>query len=306
MISFVENHIMNIKIINIHSNIINRGMTMNYLRIYFNIISKAKTEKRTYEKLKYEKHHIIPKSLYEFDYAREILSVFNIKTKYGKDNTILLTYKEHYLSHVLLVKIFKNNKNCYEKMLYAFNFMSCRGNSGKYASLKLEYITMMRENHTGKPSGAKGKKWSKERRELGQQHLKGKTYEEIYGKIKGKEMREKRRAGLLGKTRSPEVIEKLKNREFSQEWREKISKSKKGKKRTDEVKRKISLFMNSDKNPKVDRRIFMFQNIITQEILVCRKIDMVKNYNCSYTLLNKLINGKTKIHKNWSFIKEIL
>lgn len=72
---------------------------MNYQKIYDAIIEKAKI--RGDIKGYYEKHHIIPKSL----------SGSNIKS-----NLVNLTYKEHYLCHRLLTKIYPLEK----KLHYAF------------------------------------------------------------------------------------------------------------------------------------------------------------------------------------------
>lgn len=60
---------------------------MNYIRIYFSIIQRAKGRKleNTYT----EKHHIFPVSIF------------------GENNkTVDLTFREHYIAHLLLIKIF--------------------------------------------------------------------------------------------------------------------------------------------------------------------------------------------------------
>jgi hypothetical protein len=86
---------------------------MNYLKIYCNLIRKA--EKRTLPEGYTEKHHTFPKSIF------------------GNNNRIVvLTAREHYIAHALLVKVYKNrygisHKNTH-KMLYAYNLMY---NSGK-------------------------------------------------------------------------------------------------------------------------------------------------------------------------------
>lgn len=69
---------------------------MNYRKIYFEIINKALRKEYSGQRWKgdgnyYEKHHIIPRSLNGKD----------IKT-----NLVLLTAREHYLCHWLLVKCF--------------------------------------------------------------------------------------------------------------------------------------------------------------------------------------------------------
>lgn len=86
---------------------------MNYLKIYCNLIRKA--ENRTHPEGYTEKHHTFPVSIY------------------GKNNRIVvLTAREHYIAHALLVKICKkrysiSHRNTH-KMIYAYNLMY---NSGK-------------------------------------------------------------------------------------------------------------------------------------------------------------------------------
>lgn len=75
---------------------------MNYNKIYHNIISAAKD--RTLEEYT-EKHHIIPRCL-------------NGSNK--KENLVSLTYREHFLCHWLLCKIYPDNhklKAAFAKML---------------------------------------------------------------------------------------------------------------------------------------------------------------------------------------------
>lgn len=62
---------------------------------YFNLIKEALSEKR--KKVhgdKYEKHHILPKSLFPL-------------WRYNKRNIVLLTKKEHIQAHIYLYKIYK-------------------------------------------------------------------------------------------------------------------------------------------------------------------------------------------------------
>lgn len=67
---------------------------MNYRLIYAKIISNARKENRKkYCGVYYEKHHILPKSLFP-------------KWEKNKRNLVLLTAKEHYFCHKLLMKIY--------------------------------------------------------------------------------------------------------------------------------------------------------------------------------------------------------
>jgi hypothetical protein len=69
---------------------------MNYPKIYNEIIENAKFENHLkYKGVYYENHHIVPKCLGGSN---------------EKDNLVLLTAKEHFICHKLLVKIYPNNK----------------------------------------------------------------------------------------------------------------------------------------------------------------------------------------------------
>lgn len=85
---------------------------MDYKKIYDNLMIKCSNEheKRLKEKndgCYFEKHHKIPKCL---------------NGNNDKNNLVLLTAKEHYLSHHLLIKIYPNNN----KLVYSF-WMMCNG-----------------------------------------------------------------------------------------------------------------------------------------------------------------------------------
>lgn len=70
---------------------------MNYRNVYMKIIAKAKSEnRRKNQGVYYEIHHILPKSLYP-------------KWTKRKTNKVLLTAKEHYFCHKLLLKIFPHS-----------------------------------------------------------------------------------------------------------------------------------------------------------------------------------------------------
>jgi Straboviridae homing endonuclease len=85
---------------------------MNYLKIYESLIKEAKKKNR--KKLRktnenyvyYENHHILPKCIGGLN---------------NKENLILLTPKEHYLAHKLLVRIYKGNRKialAYHRMTF--------------------------------------------------------------------------------------------------------------------------------------------------------------------------------------------
>lgn len=110
---------------------------MNYKKIYENLIKKAKTRKK--ENNIYERHHIIPKCL---------------GGKNNKENLVYLTPKEHYLAHLLLYKIHKN-----DKLLKAVLMMTVgRNKSKKYSFLREKYIEIRKKEHQSN-NPTKNKRW---------------------------------------------------------------------------------------------------------------------------------------------------
>lgn len=87
---------------------------MNYKKIYEDIVTKAKNEQRAKNGSNvYELHHILPKSLGGSNET---------------DNLVLLTPREHYICHMLLVDIYPESK----QMKYAFWIMSHPSFCNKY------------------------------------------------------------------------------------------------------------------------------------------------------------------------------
>ena len=117
---------------------------MNYNKIYTSIVLRAQCERRERLLLKahgeyFEDHHIIPRSLN------------------GKDelsNIALLTGREHFICHWLLVKIYPINTIAHEKMLYALWRMSSKNNAqyGRYVNshvyeyYRKEFASKVRKN----------------------------------------------------------------------------------------------------------------------------------------------------------------
>ena len=78
---------------------------------YQNVYDKLVQKNRSFSEGEYfETHHKVPVSLGGTD---------------DKSNLVDLTAREHYIAHLLLVKIYEKgeDKSKYRKMLYAFNCM---------------------------------------------------------------------------------------------------------------------------------------------------------------------------------------
>jgi hypothetical protein len=129
---------------------------MNYEKIYYAIINKALRKERTGQRWKcdgnyYEKHHIKPRSLNGSD---------------ENNNLVLLTAKEHYLCHWLLVKSYKKDTIERKKMLKAWFMMASIGDTGRptismrdYEKYKMEFGTIMSELQVGNNNSQFGMHW---------------------------------------------------------------------------------------------------------------------------------------------------
>ena len=115
---------------------------MNYKRIYDSIIERAK--ERVPEGY-VERHHIIPRCMGGTD---------------ERENLVALTPEEHFLCHVLLVKIYPEQKG----LIYAVSMM-CAGHKGKrksrklYGWLKRRYSKQRSIDTKGHRNGHYGKRW---------------------------------------------------------------------------------------------------------------------------------------------------
>lgn len=226
---------------------------MNYSKIYNQLIEKAILENRV--KLKkthidyiyYERHHILPKSL---NGSNDI------------NNLVLLTAKEHYVAHKLLVEIYPGQKMslAFHKMTYSKNGNHIKSNKDYEYARKLNSLAKSGPNHH-----MYGKKHSKETRvkmkkphqspsleyiESLKELRKGKN-NPMYGHVMSNESKEKISISNKGKKRSIKVCKQMsidrKGRKVSEETKRKMSESQKGRPSTkkgvplsEETKRKMS------------------------------------------------------------------
>ena len=105
---------------------------MNYVKIYEKIVDNAENQNRVKVKggQMYENHHIIPKSVGGLNY---------------KSNLVLLTPKEHYICHRLLVEIYRKTPFA-NKMYYAMWCMiNGVGNQERYSPSSRIYDRLRKE-----------------------------------------------------------------------------------------------------------------------------------------------------------------
>lgn len=123
---------------------------MNYQKIYNDLIEKRK--EFPYIDGYSERHHILPRSLGGSD---------------DKDNLVRLSAKEHYIAHLLLCKIYENNKPKFYKMVKAFVMMSASPNgdnsryfnSRTYQYYRDDFAKLMSESQMGCKNSNYGKSW---------------------------------------------------------------------------------------------------------------------------------------------------
>jgi len=115
---------------------------MNYKLHYDKLIERAKSRKLQGYK---ESHHIVPKCMNGTD---------------DKDNLVNLTAREHFIAHILLVKIYPEEKG----LINAVNMM-CRGQDERkihnrmYGWLKERFSKRMSEISKGKSNSQFGTIW---------------------------------------------------------------------------------------------------------------------------------------------------
>lgn len=181
-----------------------------------------------------EKHHIIPRC---------------IGGRNTPKNIVDLTPEEHYVAHQLLVKMYPRGSQERRKLIHAANLMSHgnryqnRGMNKLYGWLRREHAAEMSKKMTGVKRGP----LSDEHKQKLSETFRGKTYEEIHGIEKAKELRKIRSKAKIGNTHGlgkkckEETKEKIRKKRtlqtFSKETRIKMSRAKLGKLRPDISKR---------------------------------------------------------------------
>jgi hypothetical protein len=204
---------------------------MNYKKIYNELCSRAKSENRIKNKgTYYEAHHIIPKS-----HGGDGL----VGQYKWHPNVVLLTAREHFVAHKLLLKIYPDSK----KLKFAFNGM-CNQNAPnqqrdyKVTSKDYELAkTLFIESFSGENHHLHGQGW----KQAGEKNP-------AYGKPQSEELRARKRESAIKSWSNPELIEAQRKRSMgrkdseetrlkkkqpkSEEHKKRIGESLKGKKRT--------------------------------------------------------------------------
>lgn len=108
---------------------------MNYLKIYEQLIYKAKRENRNYtDDIAYERHHIVPKCMGGEGKTTQWRTHPNI---------VVLTPREHYLAHVLLCEIYPE----VNKLKFALWAMSNQLGSNRKYKISSKQYERLRKNY---------------------------------------------------------------------------------------------------------------------------------------------------------------
>ena len=183
-----------------------------YAKWYYQIIGRAKFENRIkYQGIYYENHHIIPKC-----------EPFNGSNE--SDNLVLLTPREHFLCHWLLIKMCEGE--CRWKMQFALHKMLGNENN----------------KNIGKNLFSKRYFEIAKKHQLEAIHVRAEINGyPMEGKKHSAESKEKMRQAKLGVKRDPDKIGYLKERKHNDETKEKIGNSLKGRVFSEESRKKSSL-----------------------------------------------------------------
>lgn len=249
---------------------------MDYKRHYDLLMEKVKN-RALLKDIYTERHHILPKCLGGGN---------------TKDNIVKLLPKEHFIAHLLLFKIYPNNK----EIAYAF-WMMCNGNrkekrgylvSGKiYEEIRNKFIEIMKS----RGGFFKGKNHTEDSKQKNRDsHIGKSTWN---GKKHTKESKEKMSESAKGRKLSSATRKKMSeyhiNRPKSVETRKKMSESSKGD--NNNYKRYLLRTGKSHVNSKPVLQFDLEDNLIKE--WVSGRVASLE-LNIGYNSINNCLRGKTK------------
>ena len=215
---------------------------MNYRHVYMCIIAHAKSEEKSGLRKKrngeyYERHHILPKSLYPL-WAKD------------KRNLVLLTFREHFFCHQLLTKIYRC-PSMYAALAYMSAHKKCNSRQYEICRKAFQDFNKSRSRESILAAVEKTHKTIKSRLENDE------NFKQNY-------IEAKRRAGVAGNTVEAKIkrsqtrskksytescrkgFEKLKSSDKYENWLDKVSQSGKNKKWFNNGKEEIRSYVKPE------------------------------------------------------------
>lgn len=242
---------------------------MDYLKIYNSLISRAqgriKKRKGSAGYVYYESHHIVPRCLGGSN---------------DKSNLVLLTAEEHWVSHLLLVKIYPG----VPKLVYACQAMSMAGGNNQRTTNKLfGWIRRAYSDEMSKKQ--KGKAVPPEVREKISQTLKGRP--------------NIRQQGNGNVSKRPEVAAKISKSKQGLSWGN----------HSEDSKKQISLSNMGRKGLDADSNPSYKGTVIATPINGGPEIRMdgrkqVEAAGFNYQMVRKQVRGIGKTYKGYTFRQE--
>lgn len=197
-----------------------------YQKWYYSIIERAKKENR--EKGRHEEHHIIPLCFFKKNKRNTKRGILDGDAE-DSDNLVLLTYREHFICHWLLIKMV--DKRFQTQMNAAFSGMIMKGKNRLISSWQYE---ILRKSLSDKMKNRiVSEETRKKMRENGKKRIGklnpwfGKHHTEEYKLNASKRMTGENHPfyGMKRPGHSEKMKIKMKGRDFSPEHRNNISKS---------------------------------------------------------------------------------
>lgn len=215
---------------------------MTYSAVYCALISKRLNN--PIEKgsgIYVEKHHIIPKS----EGGDE-----------SDDNLVNLTAREHYVAHLLLAKIYNDQKMwcAIHRLVYGNNKNYTRITSRLYSKIKAQFVKKMSETMRGRKMPPRSEEYRRKQSEAQKGKIMSEESRRKMSEAKQKMSADTRRkiseaksGRKLSEDHKINLSKAMNGRVFSEEHRRKLSEAKKGKPsifkgkhHSEETKRKIS------------------------------------------------------------------
>ncbi len=138
--------------------ILNLAIDNKYTKWYIQLIQKAANRKLNGYT---ETHHIVPDCLF-INRSRKGSPGFIIGTPNNKNNLVILSPEEHFIAHLLLLKMFNRSFQKYHSLVYAIKMMTISPNGSRvnnklYGWTKKLISETISENITGKNNPFYGK-----------------------------------------------------------------------------------------------------------------------------------------------------